>query len=636
MDRRTFIASAVGTAVATALPPARAGILGFGRGRGLPTQAKFDFYISTTGSDSNTGSLSSPWAITSLSLVDVAGYAYNSSAQNCINCLATAGKRVGFLPGSTYYLTTAFTGTIASGSNQMTVSGVTGALVKGMALVSGLGSAFTTSSYGWGPKITAISGSTITLSSNAAAALSGATIVATFMKQDPVVGAIQIVGSSNSASPTYWGVSDSNGNEVFRSAGVAGTVILDAVGGSGVYGGFISGSVATESGPIIDHSARYPTTYTAGNVTIRGLVLKGWSYRGIRIGAYSSGDGPANISGVTLQDLEMTDGNASGNTQGDNVYAIWDDCTVGAVITNNWIHDNVGVTPGSCDHLNAVILFGNYNGGSTAVINSGTVIEYNTCVNAGNLYGKDGAIDSTTAQFNYLDVSSLTNAGGIQDFTGAGAGTLSGTTSFHHNVILFNATAQEGGVFGGATASFSDGFTTPVQVYNNTVIVTTGGIPTVPWLMGSGGAAGATEYYNNIYVNQSTSGGNSNSKGNQIVNPSAPSVWDYNLVYSPNVAYSWTLYQNASFTTAIGTYTTAAAFASALSSNGGISGAESHSIVGSAPTFTNTGTYASLYRLASGSVGAGAGSTNGTTSGSATDMGAWGNGATQVGCSFAT
>lgn len=58
----------------------------------------FDYYISTTGSDSNAGSLSSPWAITSL------------KANNANNA-KIAGKRVGLLPG-TYNI-----GGMESGSN---------------------------------------------------------------------------------------------------------------------------------------------------------------------------------------------------------------------------------------------------------------------------------------------------------------------------------------------------------------------------------------------------------------------------------------------------------------------------------------------------------------------------------------
>src|SRR5581483_5141586 len=66
MKRRAFIQSAVATAVSAALDTplsahhAKGGVF-FGQ--------TFDFYISPTGSDSNAGTLLSPWAITSLQLI---------------------------------------------------------------------------------------------------------------------------------------------------------------------------------------------------------------------------------------------------------------------------------------------------------------------------------------------------------------------------------------------------------------------------------------------------------------------------------------------------------------------------------------------------------------------------------------
>jgi hypothetical protein len=53
----------------------------------------FNYFISPTGSDTNAGTFSSPWAITSLS-----AYAFN--ANNVANNASIAGKRVGLLPGT--------------------------------------------------------------------------------------------------------------------------------------------------------------------------------------------------------------------------------------------------------------------------------------------------------------------------------------------------------------------------------------------------------------------------------------------------------------------------------------------------------------------------------------------------------
>src|SRR5262249_22468303 len=53
-----------------------------------------------------------------------------------------------------------------------------------------------------------------------------------------------------------------------------------------------------------------------------------------------------------------------------------------------------------------------------------------------------------------------------------------------------------------------------------------------------------------------------------------------------------------------------------------------------AQLFAQSGTFAALFKLASGSNASGAGRSNGTSGGSATDIGAWGNGATQIGCTM--
>jgi hypothetical protein len=572
----------------------------------------FDYYVSPTGSDSNAGTLASPWAITSLSLL-------TANTHNVANCTATSGKRIGFLPG-TYYLTTAFTGSITSGSNQMTVSGITGALTAGMALVSGLGSAYSIGSYGWGPTISSIAGSTLTLSSNAAATLTSATIIATFMKRDPVVGALQVIGSSG--APTYWGSSDSGGHYSPRTA------TLDAEGGSGVPGGLTTTDVNSEVGPIIAHTGEYPTSYTTSNVTIDGLRLINYSYWGIRIGGFSEGDGPSGISGVTIKNNEITGGNASVSGFRDNIQAIWIDSTTGTLITNNWIHDNAGWSSGSMDHLVAIIVFGS-DTNTPSYPNQNITIQYNTLVNTGGIYGKDHYVESSTVQYNYIDVTALTSAFIIYDFSGGDSSPQTGTTIFRNNIGVMAYGSSAVGAFGGFTyGSNGYGYDTPTQVYSNTIVVNSGGYP-MTQLFGLTNALAAVAYYNNIYVNNSSSGGTAG-EGAFVTNPGAMSVLDYNLIYSPSIAFNWVLYQS-NLTTAIGTYTTQAAFASALASNGGISNAESHSIIGSAPTFVGSGSYAAYYKLQTGSQGKAAGV-------SGVDMGAWGGASppAQIGCNFAT
>jgi len=144
---------------------------------------------------------------------------------------------------------------------------------------------------------------------------------------------------------------------------------------------------------------------------------------------------------------------------------------------------------------------------------------------------------------------------------------------------------------------------------------------------------GQAQFCNNIYADPGGSGGNLNGWGNYRTNPQALSLSDYNL--NPSSGVAWVLSQNASPGTAINTFSSYATFSAALAANGGISGAEAHSITG-VPTFVGTGIYASQYKLTSGSAGHNAGSTTCTTGGAACDMGAWGGASppTQIGCDF--
>ncbi len=92
--RRQVLGLTVAAAVAAALRPAWAGFLGFGRGRGLPARAgAFDYYVSPTGSASNTGSLESPWDISVFAMTP------NANTASYYQGLMT-GKRIGLLPGT--------------------------------------------------------------------------------------------------------------------------------------------------------------------------------------------------------------------------------------------------------------------------------------------------------------------------------------------------------------------------------------------------------------------------------------------------------------------------------------------------------------------------------------------------------
>jgi hypothetical protein len=446
--------------------------------------------------------------------------------------------------------------------------------------------------------------------------LPGTYNVSGLMVSDPVVGALQWPGGT-SGSPNYYASCDASGVYSPRTA------TLNAKTAGGVYGGGVSRGPGTWDGPIVSHTGQYPSAYVTSNITIDGIVFRGSNYKALRIGGASAGDGPAGLTNVVVKNCEFTDNNANANgNPTDNCASVWIDGCVGAIVSNNYIHDNIGPSGSlSEDHLNAIIVWG-----KSSPITSGTVIQYNTCVNSGSIYGKEDGVQGTTIQNNYVDCSTYTGtstAYGIQDFTGYSTGGLTQTTIIRHNIVL----APFLPVGGRSTLSDSGGFSTPVQVYNNTVVQNSnaGGQICGFWMNCLPGGAGGLKFYNNI-ISGSPGGFN----GVFRLNPGGPAVWDYNLCAS---GQKWALCQNASLNSVMATYTNQTAFATGLSSNGGISNADSHSIFAAA-TFTGSGSLALRYQLASVSNGRNTGSTTGTPGGTPCDMGAWGNGATQIGCNF--
>jgi hypothetical protein len=494
----------------------------------VASASSFDFYISTTGSDSNPGTLASPWAITSLTRNTV-------NANNVANFNATAGKRIGLLPG-TYLI---------------------------------------------GP----------------------------MMHNNSNGGALQIIGGS-SGSPTYLGSSDSSGHYSARTATIS---ALNA----GVYGGFAGHSY---NGPMLAHTgtATGSISYATNYITIDGIVFTGFSYKAVRIGAASSGDGPGSVLGVTVKNCEFTgNGHAVGDAT-DNTDCLWLDNTISALVTNNYFHDNRGTDgSSSMDHMDGVICWGC----------RGTVIQFNTLVNSGTIYGKEDANQGTTVQNNYIDVSMYTassTAAGIQDFTGAPTGSLTQTTIFRYNVVL-----SSGWGIRGATLSNNYGWTTPVEIYNNTFVLTTAAVTPYPtaWVTSQGSAN--LKFYNNLYTGAADASGYKSFR----TNPGAPSVWDYNLY--PSTGMTWALSANATLSSTLGTYTTRATFASAIASNGGISGADANGVAANDPVFTGIGSLADAYKLGTGSPALNAGKTGGTSGGSTRNIGAWDGTQTQIGCNLA-
>lgn len=504
-------------------------------GKSVATNVVFDFYISTSGSDSNPGTLVSPWAITSLSLT-------SHNANNIANCLSTSGKRVGIIEG-TY-----------------NVSGI--------------------------------------------------------IPGDKVVGPLDFVGGSVGAS-TYIASCDTNGVYKARAA------IITAKNGGGQYYNGLTG-LPNATGPVIGHDGTYPQTYTVGYLTIDGLKVTGFTYKAIRIGNRSSGDGPAQLLGIRVVNCELYDGDATGLAT-DNVCALWLDNSVGAYVGNNYIHDVIG--PGgalSADHTNSIIVWGERISGPPT---SGAIIEYNTSVRAGNIYGKELGIAGIDIRFNYTDGSSYTsNFYGTQDWTGYASAGLTGTTKIHENIFV----GPGRGLAIYPTLTFSGGTTTAFELYNNTIVMASGAtIFEYIHVNALSAADGLLKCYNNIATGPVDGSG----RKSFVVNAHAIGVWDYNMWLPSGMTWSVT---PDTLGDVQDPFTTLAGFQAKIVTNGGIANVDSHG-VGATPSFIST-TGSTPYKLTAGTAGSASGSspgsTNGTTGGSACDMGAWGLGATRIGCNF--
>jgi hypothetical protein len=338
-----------------------------------------------------------------------------------------------------------------------------------------------------------------------------------------------------------------------------------------------------------------------GHLTIDGLTLTGGIAGNIKIGVF----GGATVSGVTIQNCEIYGNNATGTQAGDNQNGVSINNCSGLVFQNNYVHDLVGYGAGNSDHLSGYLQWQT----------NGSIIQYNTFVKCGTgIYAKEGPQDGNTVRFNYVDTRGFTSGTipcGIQDFSGAvPTGNSSHLlTRIYGNVILSGQPLM-------LLSNYTQPWSAPVNIYNNTCLVVASG--------DSGGLFQWTnkavmQCFNNIIVNT----GVDMHEGFMLMNQGAAQLADYNL-YVGGPA-SWKTWKDSA-----AIYSSLSAWQSALA---GIRG-EQNSKTASSALFTGSGANALQYQLQQGSPARGAGRSNGTASGSVVDMGAWGNGTTQVGHSF--
>lgn len=357
-----------------------------------------------------------------------------------------------------------------------------------------------------------------------------------------------------------------------------------------------------DSTPMLGHSG---STAHRGHVVFDGLKLTGHSRLGIRIGIYGVG---ALMSGVIVRNCEFTDfnGSAFGTSSGLNFEQLELNRCTGHKVQNNYFHDNVGEIAGSNDHFSAVLQWESNQG----------LYEYNTVVNSGALYGKEGDQWGHTFRFNHIDNSAIDDDVSQGLFDWAGNSTDHGVaTVVHNNVIVAGqvCTLIE-------TLDESGYFPNGIQCYNNTFVIKASVASRGPVFRA---ATGLMECYNNIIVDEA-----SDDHTYCANNIDGPGVFDFNLYYTSGDD-QWSTYsdQNDISRTTVSTF---ALWKAAMPA-----GTDLNSISGSNPLFVASGANAAYYDLQSGSPAKNAGKTGGVSGGTTVHMGAWdGVVGRRIGCDF--
>jgi hypothetical protein len=369
------------------------------------------------------------------------------------------------------------------------------------------------------------------------------------------------------------------------------------------------GTTYPNTNPLIGHTPAMPNQ---GHLVIDGLKITGAGGKALAVGAYTF----ALVKDVTFRNLEITDVNAVAAGLGGNYTAIESLGTDGLVVQNNYIHDLTGWSPGSPDHLSAVLVW----------LSKNTIVEFNTIVNASNIYGKETEIQGTTVRYNYIDVSEYpeASAGGVGDWSGAPTTGLDLASSFHHNVIVTNGTGLD------LTATLgSGGWTTPFEVYNNTIVMKQYGGAPPPYVESALSFFAKTSKLASVYNNLFAGDVSIDNKMLRF-NPKGPELWDYNLF--PASGMAWRLISDDDGTTS-GDYSSLASVRAAILAKGGVA-FEEHGVASDSPGFVGSGPGAAAYQLEASSPARGAGRVGGVASGDAVDIGAWDGTTRRIGCDF--
>lgn len=325
-----------------------------------------------------------------------------------------------------------------------------------------------------------------------------------------------------------------------------------------------------------------------GYITIRGLKISGGKFRGIQ---FYHGTQHTTTNCV-IEDCEVYDvDERSFGVSGANVSGIRLEGCIDCTVSNCKVYT---VYEGNSTHNGACIEF---------FTSRNCVAEYCTLYDAiCGIYVKQSNNRDHTARFNYMEDISESLLG--WDFGGSTT-----THSIHHNVMTGSNLAF--------TGDFVQLIPSNLQFYNNTITSDANGFEVGGVIALT--ATGKLSFYNNI-ITQSAAPGY---RGAFSMNSDGPGICDYNCYPASNFSNGL---NSSGDTGAPTTYSSLANWRTASSKDA--------NSLATNPLFTGSGSGPLAYQLQGGSPCKNTGKSDGTSGGSNVDMGAWGNGATSIGCDF--
>lgn len=355
----------------------------------------------------------------------------------------------------------------------------------------------------------------------------------------------------------------------------------------------------------------------AGHVTFDGLHLTGTNRWGIRAGIPYDPN-RTRVPGITVKNCEFSDFDARNlaykfPAQGVNISCLELNQCTGWLVQNNYFHDCIGWELGNADHQSAIESWQCILG----------ICEYNTSELAGSFDGKLGGANGNRFRRNYMDCTHVpTGFNGC--FRAWGSDTQAPVwgveEDFFHNNICIGTSGIVFQDYGGPVEYTHH----PVSVYNNTIIVLSGGAASFGFL--GRVEPSSFKFYNNIITSAAT--------GDQsfvAVNINSNGLFDYNSYYRSSGTSAWQTYPTHTHATTNlrADASPLSAFRTAMGTNSvGGGEAEANSTSGVNPTFVASGSRALYYQLSIDSSlrasGGNPGKSDGTTGGTNVERGAWG------------